>query len=576
MKFKETLLLSLAFIGIVLYYFLLEVPAGQKAKETKELSEKILAFHTEDVDELSIVRKDQTVVVQRTGSNPWQIAHPLKTTADQFAIETFLDKLRDTRFSRIVEEEPADLSVYGLKDPALKVLLKIKNQGEMALSVGDKSPIGQSLYIKRDDQKKVLLTQEKDWGPSLFDLRNKTVLTHNTRDATDIELERHGALLRFTQKEGNWSITGNVSAKGDAKEIEDLLNSARASRISAFIEENPSDLGVFGLNPPSIRLTIQSGEQNTAQTLLIGAQYNAGKFYAKTGNANNVFALDSTFVATLSKGELEFLDKTLLEFKEEDIAELYLHNHGENIHVLRDKTDQKLWRMEEPVKSKGDDTAINNLLTDLKETKVNAYLRAADPKNYGLNSPQKRLTLITKENKALGFKIGEQINDKKTYYGAREGEPAVFTLSAETVDKIFRSLHDLRNRKLLTFKMDDVAKITIQYPDKTFELKGAGEDWSLLQPEQIKKIKPFISKDILWTLNNLEFDEIEGSAETGINQPAAKITIADRQNKILGTLLVGKQAGAQYYAQIEGNSALYRIKERFLSELPNDLKKFTM
>ena len=155
-------------------------------------------------------------------------------------------------------------------------------------------------------------------------------------------------------------------------------------------------------------------------------------------------------------------------------------------------------------------------------------------------------------------------------------EPTIFTLSTETTNKIFRSLHELRNKKLLTFKMDDVTKITIQYPDKTFELERTGENWSLLQPEPIKKIKPFVGKDILWALNNLEFDEIGGSAEAGIDPPTAKITIADKQDKILGTLLIGKQTAdnSLYYARIEGDPATYRIKERFLSEIPANLDKF--
>ena len=449
MKFKGTLILSLVFIGVVFYYFLLEVPAEKKKNETKELSEKIMIFHTEDVDEFSVIRKDQTIVVQRKGGNPWQIIQPLQTTADPFATETLLDKLRDARFSRVVEEEPADLSTYGLSDPSLKVSLKIKNQNEIILLIGDKSPIGQSFYIKRDDQKKVLLAQAKDLGPSLFDLRDKTVLSHNTRDVTDVELRRNGSLLRLEKKDSAWGIVGTVTAKGDSKDIEDLLNSVRASRVSSFIEENPSDLALFGLNPPSIQMTIQSGKSDS-QSLLIGAQSPGGSYYAKTGKANNVFTLDPGIVAALSKGELDFLDKALLEFKEEDVVELHLAHNGEDIHIQRDNSDQTLWEITQPVKSKGDKSAVKSMLNDLKEARITAYISAnsADLKSHGLNPPQKRLTLTSKEKKEIGFKVGEQSNDKKVYYAVREMESTVFALSSETINKVFRSLNDLRNKKL--------------------------------------------------------------------------------------------------------------------------------
>ena len=60
-------------------------------------------------------------------------------------------------------------------------------------------------------------------------------------------------------------------------------------------EENPSDLTVFGLKPPSIQLTIQSGKKDTAQSLLIGAKKEGGRYYAKTGHANKVFTLRNVY-----------------------------------------------------------------------------------------------------------------------------------------------------------------------------------------------------------------------------------------------------------------------------------------
>lgn len=583
MKFKGTFLLVAVFIGIVLYYFLMEIPAGEKKKEAKELSEKVLVFRTSDVDELSITSKDQSIVVERKGGGPWQITQPLKVKADAFAVEAFIDKLHDAHFSRVVEEEPEDLSAYGLKTPSLKIALKVKDQPEMVLLVGDMSPIGESFYVKRSDQKKVLLTKNslKDWNLKVFDLRDKTVLFFNTQDVTEAELYRGGTLVRFTKKDKVWSVAGAIAAaKGDAKNIEDLLNSVRASRVSAFVEETPKDLTAFGLNPPAIRLTIQSGENSPRQHLLIGSQNDKGRYYAKTNQAENVFALDATLVGMLSKKELDFLDKSLFEIKEENVAELRLRNRDENVQIVRDKLDQKLWKIEQPVNNEGDNTALNSLLADLKDAHISEYIgnTAADFKAHGLDSPQKQLTILTKENKSLVLRVGGQSDDKKLYYAAREGEPTVFTLSTNTVEKIFPSLQDLRNKKLLKFKVDEVAKINIQYPNKTLELSKQGEDWSLLQPEQIKKIKPFVAKDILWALNNLEFDAIENSVkdEAGLNHPTAQITIADKQNKTMKTLLIGKQTAdkSQYYAQVEGIGTIYRIKERFLGEIPNNTKKF--
>lgn len=580
-KFKGTWLMAAVFAGIVLYYFYLEIPAEKKQKEEKELSEKVLVFRTEDVDEISIIRKDQTLVVRRKGTEPWEIVQPFNAKADQAATEMLLDKLRDTRYSRVVEENPADLSLFGLKDPAAKISIKTKNPDNIVLSIGDKSPIGQAIYLRRDDQKRVLLAQSspKDWETSLFDLRDKTVFPYQTQDVAEVEVQRPGAPLHLIKTGNVWTV-GNSKSKGDAKDIEDMLNSLRAARVSAFVEENPRDLAVFGLSPHMIKVIVRTSEKGAEHALLIGAKNEAGKYFAKTAQSENVFAVDSNVVGTLSKKEFDLLDKTLLDFKEENISELSIRDNGENILLRRVAGDQNNWKIEQPSLVEGDSAAVKSLLQDLKEARVIAYVGNAegDLTSHELVSPQKQILLVTKEKTPLGIKIGKPSDDKKLYYAVREGEKTVFTIQAETVSKIIRSLQDLRNKKIVKFKMDDVAKISIQYPDKTFELSRQGEDWSLVLPKPIKKIKPFIAKDILWILDNLEFEEIVnppvGKSEAGFDHPKARISIMDKQNKVMAGLLIGNRIQAQYFAQAEGDPAVYRIKERFMNEIPSDMKKF--
>ena len=61
MKFKGTLWMAAAFLGIVLYYYLVDVPAVKKQTQEKERAEKILLFETEQVEEFRLVKKDQTI-----------------------------------------------------------------------------------------------------------------------------------------------------------------------------------------------------------------------------------------------------------------------------------------------------------------------------------------------------------------------------------------------------------------------------------------------------------------------------------------------------------------------------------
>ncbi|MBI5427368.1 MAG: DUF4340 domain-containing protein [Nitrospinae bacterium] len=583
MRFKGTVLMTAAFIGIVLYYFLLEIPGERKRKEEKELSEKVLAFKAEDVDEFSLVRHDQTIVVRRTEKDGWEIVQPVQAKADGAAAESVLERLQSATFSRVVEENPADLAAFGLKQPSLQISLKWKSGGA-SIAVGDGSPIGHSLYVKRGDQDRVLLSpiEKRELDRSLFELRDKTTLSFPVTEVVLAEIQRAGGeVLRFDKKNAVWTVTGKSTTKGDAGEIENLLNSVRSARVSEFVDEDPKDLSAYGLAAPSIRFTVTAGEKNPSQSLLIGSQKEGGNYYAKVSAAKNVFAAGHGLVETLSRNELDFPDKSLLDFKEKDVAEIELVENGKTVHLVRDKKNAKGWRIDKPIETEADPATASSLLFDLKDARISAFLEgdAKNLKAYGLDAPQKRLSLWSAENKSAGFKLGNKTNDGKSYFAAREGEPSVFVLPDETVNKIFRALYDLRNRKLLRFKSEDAEKISIHYPDRTFELKRRGEDWELSKPETTA-VKPFVPKDILWTLSGLEFESIVdpplSPKETGLDRPAAQITVSGKQDKPLGKLTVGAQTEEQTlrYAQVEGTPALYRIKERFMKEMPRDLEKF--
>ena len=159
-------------------------------------------------------------------------------------------------------------------------------------------------------------------------------------------------------------------------------------------------------------------------------------------------------------------------------------------------------------------------------------------------------------------------------------DQSIFELDTGTVVKLFRSRDDFKDKKLLKFDPEQVARIKIEYPDKTFELDKQDNQWVLVQPEELDDLKPFVGKDILWTLNNLEYEaklnSKEIAEETGLEKPRLTLTLRDQKNKTLGQLKIGRQVKSQplLYSQLAGDPTLYHIKDRTLSEIPDSLDRF--
>lgn len=583
MKFKGTVWMTALLAGVVLYNYLIDAPAEKKQKDDKERAEKILPFETDEVEGFRLVKKGQTIHLKRKQPDGWELLEPVKAKANSEDVSAFLSLFQATRSNRIVEESAKDLAIYGLREPSLKITLALKDRGEKTVLVGDDHPMNQDLYIKREEENKVLLAaaKRKDIDKSVSDFRDRNLLDFKAEEIAEIQFQRSGKSFSLNKRNEQWEIVDEVKFKGSNDEIMSFLRKVQKFEVKKFIDENPESFESYGLDAPSQQVTLKTGAQGKSMTLLVGGKMEDQGFHGKVADAKNVVLFGNQLVKDLSKKPVDFISKTLFEFQEKDVAEIQLRTPEKEILVARNKRDASKWTIEKPVESAADSTAVNSLLFDLKGARVAEFLTTAikNPRLHGLDEPKRVLTVVMGGEKTWTLELGNRSFDEKHFFAGRTGDETVFTIAPETIDKLFRSLHDLKNKKLLSFKKDEVEKILIEYPGKAFELQKHKKGWSLIRPEKIQKMKRFIENDILWSLNNLEYQSIAApldDKDSGLDQPAVSVTIWKKKGQKLGKVTVGKKVRdkMEYYAGVEGSADLYKIKNRFLESLPKDLQKF--
>ncbi len=583
MKFKGTVWMAAAFLGIALYYYLVDVPAEKKQIEEKERAGKILLFETDRVEEFILGKKDSTLHLKRKSTNDWVLLEPVQAKADADTVSSFLSSLKAASFSRVVEDSAKDLSAYGLKDPSIKITLQLQEQGKKTLLIGDDHPMNKYLYVKRGDENKVLLAGDSRGvlDKSLFDFRDKDLLRFKDEEVVGIKFQNDGQSFELSKKNERWEIIDSEKTKADAYEVKRFLSLVRKFKVKKFLDENPESLASYGLDTPLAQLTLEIGKEGQALTLLVGNKVENEGYYGKIKNANNVVLFGFQLVKTLSQKPVDFMPKTLLEFEQENVARIHLQTSEGKILLTRNKAGG--WKIIEPIEASADLSTVNSLLFDLKAARVQEFVKTSKnkPELFGLDTAKKVLTVDLGDDKSWTLELGNKSGDGQKYFGRRAGEALIFTLSLDATDKLFRSLHDLKNKKLLNFEKTAVQKISVEYPDQTFELEKSNENWSLTKPEKIKTVEAFIGKDILWSLNGLEYESIVEPPfednDFGMSDPKAIVTIWTGDDlKMAGKVIVGEKIEnkAEYYARVEGDSNLYRIKARLLESLPGDMKKF--
>ena len=219
---------------------------------------------------------------------------------------------------------------------------------------------------------------------------------------------------------------------------------------------------------------------------------------------------------------------------------------------------------------------------DLKEAKIDTFVQLSSldsSDSFGLDKAQRALSLTMTNGKLIKIRFGNNALEGGKVFAQRNGETTVFLVSKKTAQKLFRSFHELRDKKLFKFKADDVNKIVIETQKTRFEVRKSGTNWSLLKPVEMG-IKEFLARDLLWTMKGMEFEsfaETDNFPESaGLTTPTYKISVWKKSTDKIAELQVGniETNSQQYFAQIEGKNGYYRIKKKYLDPIPLNLNRF--
>ena len=580
MKFKGTAGMMVVFLILGAYYFFIDLPEEKKITQENEIAGKVLAFKKENIKKLSLFKQDQTITLLQNNGKKWHLAEPLKAAGDIPVIEAFLSNLNNLEKLRVVESRPENLSQYGLESPSFKIHLQFKEGKEETLLLGDDSPIGGSVYLKLESDPAVILatTSKANFDKSVYDFRDKTIFNFSTASINRIQIKRKDEPTNLIKEKEQWKVSGKVKAKADKDAILNFLQTIQFARIKEFESENPESLKNYGLDMPYATLTLED-ENKKPYIIDLGSAKNGSGYYGKKNGSQEVFVVDKKLYNTIKKQNIEFLKKTLIDFQDKDVTEIKIQNEVETIQAIR--IDKENWKIKKPQETTADMATINSYLLDLKEAKITKFINLSQDvtNSFGLDKPKRSFSITTVNGEFQKIFFGENSLDGDQFYAQRAGESIIFLVAKETKKKLFRTFHELRNKKLLKFKTDEINKIVIETQQALFELKKLASHWKLLKPKNIK-IKEFIGNDILWTLQGIEFDSFKETnsipSSSGLTSPAFKLSIWKNNSEKFAELQVGNLSPnrQKYFAKIKGQKGYYLIKKKYLESVPLTLDMF--
>lgn len=265
------------------------------------------AVQPERVDELTITRGNQTIVLQPDAEskapNQWRMVAPVKARADAQAVATALATLTNLRAVEFVAEEvgPDNGARFGLNAPELEIRWRYgasKTDGKPEITTlrigGPDTDEPGARYASMSGLAVVFTLDETALQPFVAEFHDPVVLRFPVETARRLILRAPHRKLGFTRREDptgaptDWTPDPGASTQGiDLSRFDDLVKALSQLRTARFAQyEGPIPASV-GLAEPRLIVEVEFDGDRLARAVRLGASAGEGWIYATLGDGDN-------------------------------------------------------------------------------------------------------------------------------------------------------------------------------------------------------------------------------------------------------------------------------------------------
>ncbi len=284
--------------GLGGWVLLKERPADEARRKESEGKDRLVAFERSGLKGLRIENEHGAVRLEKSADS-FTIVEPLRTAADQAAVEAVLSTLETARIERRLGAA-TDRKSYGLDPPRTIVTLELASGGVApVLGVGDGAPVGGGFFVSLPGGQEIAVASAGVGDlakQDLFALRDKALLAFDPWKVKRLRMKRSSGTVLLEKPADGWKIQEPVETPADGPTVTDLLSALERLRASTVAAEKASgkDLRRFALEPDAAEVTLLQEGWDADKTVVFGKTAN-GKLYARVLGRDPVLSVPGDF-----------------------------------------------------------------------------------------------------------------------------------------------------------------------------------------------------------------------------------------------------------------------------------------
>jgi hypothetical protein len=367
-----------------------------------------------------------------------------------------------------------------------------------------------------------------------------------------------GEVIDLKKDNGKWRMVAPKDLAADNDTVSSITSSLGSLTADKVVEEKATDLKEFGLNDPTLDVSIVRKDGKTDRLLIGDDTLTGSGAYAMIPGTGKVVTISSFTKTNLDKHPDDLRDKRLLSFDSDKLTRVELAGKGAPVEFGRNAQNE--WAILKPRPLRADGSAVDGLITKLKDAKMDLTETDAAKKFAGA---AKVATASVTDN--TGTQTIEIRRDKdKNVFAKSSAVEGVYKVNADLADAVDKGLDDFRNKKLFEFGFSDPTRVDL----KGVSYNKDGDKWkSGAKTMDNSSVQNLIDK--LRDLSAIKFVEKGGGAQV------FEATVTSNSGKRVEKVTIFKQ-GDQYFAQREGEPSIYELDAKSVDDLikaANDIKE---
>ena len=348
----------------------------------------------------------------------------------------------------------------------------------------------------------------------------------------------------------------------------------------------------FGLADPGTKIILTQEKEKPIEIDLGKDTAVDGKVYALVAGSNVVQVISNDLKNQIAKKPDDFRDRRLAALTTQQVSKVDTKSAAGEMELAKKNNH---WSIDKPLEARGDDSKINDLISQAATAHIDQFIADQNLATYGLAEPSGTITFTVEgSDKPVTLAVGvspKEEKDKEKVYVKLSTRDSVTLVPKSTVEALLNAKpNEIRDKNLLRVESDIVDRINVEPAGKPkIILARKGESWVRKDGDKEVTINAAAAKRILTDLQAAQVVNFvsEGAADLpkyGLDQPVLKVTFSsfasentaetNAGEKPIVTVLFGKTEGPDVYVKLDNEPFIVTTAKSILDGIATDPIQF--